>query len=107
MNLRRILLLFALALALPGALSAVQITGKVTATEGDIATIAMDGDVLPSVGSKIEIYFKLGNAEVAVGSGHITEATAASVRAKIDNSTGTVAKGHFARISERAARRAP
>ena len=98
MNMRSISILFVLALALPGSLGAIQITGKVAAVSGDTATIAMDGDVLPSVGDKADVFFKLGNAEVSVGSGKVTEATAGSIKAKIDNKTGTVAKDQLVRI---------
>lgn len=85
-------------LALPGLLYAVQITGKVTATDGDIATIALDGDVLPSVGDKVDVFFKIGHAEVSVGSGKVTEAAAGTIKAKIDNATGTLAKDQRVRI---------
>jgi hypothetical protein len=98
MNARRLWILFVVAVALPGSLSAIQITGKIAAVSGDTATIAMDGDVLPSVGNKVEIYFKMGHAEISVGSGQVTEATTGSVKARIDNATGTVAKDQLARI---------
>src|ERR1700730_7173948 len=99
MNLRNIsILIIVLALALPGSLSAIQITGKVAALSGNTVTITMDGDVLPSVGDKVDVFFKIGNAEVSVGSGKVTEATAGTIKAKIDKSTGTVAKDQFVRI---------
>ncbi len=99
MNLRKIIPLLALAIAFPVSLGAIQITGKVTEIAGDVATIAMDGDVLPSVGDKVEIYFKLGKAEVSVGNAHITEATTRSVKAKIDNATGSPAANQLVRIT--------
>jgi membrane-associated protease RseP (regulator of RpoE activity) len=107
MSFRNKSILIVLALFLPGSLIAIQITGKVGAVSGDTATIAMDGDVLPSVGDKVDVFFKVGKAEVSVGSGKVTEATAGSVKARIDNATGNIAQDQFVRINSLAAKKRP
>jgi hypothetical protein len=80
---------------------AAEITGTVQTASGDTATIAIEGDAVPNVGDKAEIFFKLAGAdeEISVGSGKVTEVSGTSIKVKIDNTTGTVEKGQRARIT--------
>lgn len=94
-------------LLVPCPLGATEITGTVTAVSGDSAIIAIDGDAWPNAGDKVEIFFKLGDAEVSVGSGKVTETSAASVTAKVEKATGTVSKDQFARIDSGNAKKRP
>ena len=98
-RLRALLTVGPLSLLLAGNLFALEITGTVRETKGDTATIVTEGDVVPSVGDKVDIFFKLGRAEVSVASGQVADVSASSVEVKIDNATGTVAKGHLARFT--------
>ena len=100
MSFRNISILIVLALSLPGSLSAIQITGKVAAVNGDTATIAIDGDVLPTPGDKAEIFFKMPgvDVDVSVANGHVQEITGQNIMVEIDNATATVSKGQLVRI---------
>ena len=109
MNFRNISILIVLALSLPGLLSAIQITGKVAAISGDTATIAMDGDVLPSVGDKVDVFFKMpgSSAEISVAQGHVYEITGEDIMVEIENATGTVGKDQLVRIDSPNPRKRP
>lgn len=100
MNLRNYCYLVILALALPGSLNALEITGTVREVTGDTAMVMTDGDVVPSVGNKVDIFFKLPGAdeEISVASGKVTEVNTSLIKIKIENATGTISKGQFARF---------
>lgn len=80
-----------------GALAS-EIEGVVRNASGDKATIAVNGDVLPKVGDKVDIFFKLSGVEVSVGSGKVTGVSAANIQVKMDHATGTVSKDQRARF---------
>ena len=92
--------LIVLALAAASSLSAAEITGKVRDASGDAATIVIDGDALPAVGDSAEIFFKLPGVEeeISVASGKVASVEAKVVKIKIEKTTGTIEKDHFARI---------
>ena len=89
-------LLLALWCAAP--VNAASLTGKVTAVNGDTATIVVDGATQPGIGDPVEVFFKIGDADVSVGTGKITEAAAGSIKAKIDKAGGELAKDQLVRI---------
>ena len=83
------------------ALNAAEIMGTVRETSGDIATIVTDGDAVPAVGDKAEIFFKLAgdDAEISVGSGKVSGVASDSVQVKIDSASGKIEKDHLVRVS--------
>ena len=80
---------------------AVEIKGTVRSATAENASIATEGEFLPSVGDPVEVYFKLPGAdtEISVGSGKVTAVRGDSIEAKIDKATGTVSKNQLARIT--------
>jgi len=69
--------------------------------KGTVREVNGDKDALPSVGDKVEIFFKFAGAEdeISVGSGNVTAVNADSVEAKIGDTTGNVEKDQLARIT--------
>jgi tetratricopeptide (TPR) repeat protein len=90
----------ALALA-SGRIHAAEITATVRATSGTTATVAIEGPMVPSVGDKAEIFFKIPGADepISVATGKVEKVEGDSVQITIENATGEVEKGHLARIS--------
>lgn len=88
-----------LALAFPASLHALEIMGKVQEAAEDSATIITDGDVIPSIGDKVTIFFKLDDNEISVASGQVTQVIETLIKARIENATGQVARDQLARIS--------
>ena len=56
---------------------------------------------MPKADDKAEIFFKLGAAgeEISVATGRVLKVEGDEVQVKIENATGTVAKGQLARIT--------
>ncbi len=98
MNLLHSILVSAIAVTLAGSARAAQLSGKIATVSGANATITMDGDVLPNVGDRINVFFRLGKAEVGVGEGEIVEAKPGTIKARIDHASGTVARDQLVRI---------
>ena len=80
---------------------AADIAGTVREAAGDGAKIAVAADLVPSIGDKVEIYFKIpgGEDEVGVGKGSVTEVRAEIVTVKIESTAGTIARGQLARFA--------
>jgi len=78
-----------------------EIKGTVRDVGGGTVTVLVEGDLVPSVGDKADIYFKLagGDDEIAVATGTVTGEEAGAVKVKIGDASGEVAKDHLARFS--------
>jgi hypothetical protein len=78
-----------------------EVTGKVTAVNGDTVTIiADDAKAQARAGDSVVIYFQIpGLEELAkVGSGQVVSAQGGDIAARIDQRTGTLAVGQIAKI---------
>jgi outer membrane protein len=77
-----------------------QISGTVAEVTGNTITVTPDGEMLPSVGDEVEIFFKLAGAddEISVAIGKVISTEAGTVTVEIRESTGTVEKGQLARV---------
>lgn len=84
-----------------GGLSAAEFSGTVRSVSGDVATVAMVGDVMPPVGAKAEVYFKLAGVdeEISVASGRALEIANGEMRIKIENASGSVERGQLVRFT--------
>jgi hypothetical protein len=96
--LRLVLLIFAASLT--GQLHAATYTGTVVSLNGDIAKVAMDGDIMPTVGARAEIFFRMAgfDDEISVASGSALKIDHGDLLVKIEEGTGTVEKGHLVRF---------
>ncbi len=99
-NLRQICRIALCCLAVTS-VSAGEIRGTVRDTTGGVANIITGSELLPNVGDKVEIFFKIPGSddEVSVGFGRVREITADSIAVNIETTTGTVAKSQLARIT--------
>ena len=98
-----------LILTLPVPLHAIELNGTVREASGDTAAIVTQSDLLPRVGDKVDIFFTIPGAddEISVGTARVTEIGAESIKVKVENATGTVAKEQLVRIhSENPTKRA-
>jgi hypothetical protein len=73
-------------------LRAAQFNGTVRSVSGDVVTVAIDGDLMPAVGARAEIYFKMAGVdeEVLVATGSALQIEHGELRVKIENATGSV-----------------
>lgn len=97
-----IVLLACAGIALDAAiLAATTWTGTVRSVSGDIATVAMNGDVMPPAGAPAEIFFKMAGLddEVLVATGSVLRIDHGDLLVKIENATGTVECGQLVRFS--------
>jgi Tetratricopeptide repeat len=80
---------------------AVEIRGTVRSATAESATIAIEGQLVPTVGDPVEIFFKMPGVdeEISVGNGKVTAVNADAVEVKIDKATGTVSKDQLAKIT--------
>jgi len=87
--------------ALLSNLSAAEIRGKVSGASGEIATVVVDGDLVPAVGDAARIFFLLPGAdeEISVADGKVAEVNADVVKVKIENATGSVSADQLARFT--------
>jgi hypothetical protein len=83
-----------------GILRGITYTGTVISVTGDVAKVAMNGDVFPPVGAQAEIFFKMagGNDEISVAKGSALKIDHGDLLVKIDEATGTVEKGQLVRF---------
>lgn len=81
-------------------LDAATYTGTVVSVQGDVAKVAMNGDVMPRIGAKAEIFFKMagGDDEILVATGSALKIDFGDMLVKIDEATGTVGKGQLVRF---------
>lgn len=98
MNLARLVLL---ALVAATTVRAAEITGTVRSVTGDVATVAMNGDVMPPNGARAEFFFKIpgSDEEISVASGSVLRIDRGDLLVKIENATGSVESGHLARFA--------
>lgn len=84
-----------------GGLRAATYTGTVRSVSGDVATVAMNGDVMPPNGARAEIFFKIagGDDEISVATGSALKIDQGDMLVKIEEATGTVEKGQLVRFS--------
>ena len=106
MNLQKLhhSLLAALGCLAAAAANGAEINGTVRQAGGDAAKIVVATDLVPNVGDKVDIYFKIpgGEDEVGVGKGSVTDVSGEIVSVKITSSTGRIATGQLARfVSEK------
>jgi hypothetical protein len=82
-------------------LSAATFTGTVLSVSGDVAKVAIDGDVMPPNGARAEIFFKIagGDDEISVATGSALKIDLGDMLVKIEDATGTVEKGQLVRFS--------
>ena len=83
-----------------GSANAAELAGKILRSTGETADVSLISDLVPSVGDKVEIFFKIpgGDDEVAVGTGVVTAVGSDAVKVKIAQVTGTVAKDQLVKI---------
>lgn len=97
----RLCLFFGLALWLAAtAALAVDIEGTVRDASGGIATIVTQSELLPNVGDKVDIFFKIPgtNDEVSVGTGSVSAIGQDAIQVKIEQATGEVSRDHLVRM---------
>lgn len=95
-------LLICAALALTVARThAAEIRGTVRVFTGDTATATIEGELVPNVGDKAEIFFKLAGVEgeIFVATGSVVKVEGDSIQVKIEKATGEVAKDQIVRIT--------
>ncbi len=75
-------------------------TGTVLSIEGNVAKVAMNGDVFPPAGARAEIFFKMPgiDEEILVATGSALKIDHGDLLVKIEEATGTVEKGHLVRF---------
>jgi len=96
----RLARVLALVVAVSAALvQAAEIRGTIDRIDGDVATIVVEGDLLPRAGDKVQVLGRISglDAEVLLGRGKVTEVQGRNALAKID-ARGKLAKGNTARI---------
>jgi Tfp pilus assembly protein PilF len=98
MNLPRLILLALVAATTAGA---AEITGTVRSVSGDVATVAMNGDVMPPNGARAEFFFTIPGSDeaISVASGSVLRIDRGDLLVKIENATGTLESGHLVRFS--------
>src|ERR1700686_4118100 len=80
---------------------AAEIKGTIRSVNGGTVTVALQGDSIPGVGDKAEIFFKLAGTDddVSVATGSVLKVDPDSVELKIENATGDLAKDQLVRIT--------
>jgi hypothetical protein len=81
------------------ALSA-EINGTVREASGNTATIITESDLVPNVGDKVEIFFKMSGTDIdiSVATGRVTKIGVDSIEAEVEQATGEVARDQLVRI---------
>jgi Flp pilus assembly protein TadD len=84
-----------------GSLKAAEIMGRVREVSDKTVTVAVEGDLLPNVGDKVQIFFKLAGAdeEISVGSGTVLSTEGRDVKVTIDSASGEVAPEQLVRFT--------
>jgi hypothetical protein len=79
---------------------AVEINGTVREASGNTATIVTESNLVPAVGDKVEVFFKMAGADIdiSVGTGRVTEVSADSIKVSIEQTTGEVTRDQLVRI---------
>src|SRR3712207_6665729 len=88
---------FALAPAHSGA---VELTGKVRSVSGETVVVAIDGESLPNLGDKAEVYYKLPGVEeeISVATGKVEKVEGESIQLKVESAIGQLAKDQLVRV---------
>lgn len=94
---RRAVVLFCLS----GMLASEEIHGKVTQVDGDSAVVRLDGDLLPIVGDKVEVYYKLPGADDTchVAGGIVAVVRDDRIAVKLDGDAAQAKAGFLVRIT--------
>jgi uncharacterized protein (TIGR03067 family) len=94
------LTLLASAYLLAAGVHGAEIKGTVKSVSGDTVSVAIEGDVMPPVGAKAEIFFKLpgDEEEISVATGSALAIDHGDLKVKIEKTTGTVEKGQLVRF---------
>ena len=76
-------------------------TGTVVSVSGDVAKVAMNGDLMPPAGTRAEFFFKMAgfDDEISVGTGSVLRSDPGDILVKIENATGNIASGQLVRFS--------
>ena len=84
-------------------LGAATYKGTVISVSGDVAKVAMEGDVMPPNGARAEIFFKIAGSdeEISVATGSALKIDMRDMLVKIEEATGTVEKGHLVRFTSK------
>lgn len=84
-----------------GGLRAATYTGTVRSVSGDVATVAMNGDVVPPNGARAEIFFKIagGDDEILVATGSALKIDHGDMLVKIEDAPGNIESGQLVRFS--------
>lgn len=79
---------------------AVDIDGSVRNASGGTATVVSPSELVPRVGDKVEIFFKIPGTsdEISIATGRVTAVGADSIEVAIDKATGRIVGGQLARI---------
>lgn len=95
------LMMVMLALAAVKLSGAATFTGTVLSVSGDVAKVAMKGDVMPPNGARAEFFFKIagGDDEISVATGSALKIDQGDMLVKIEEASGTVEKGQLVRFS--------
>lgn len=82
-------------------LNGARYSGTVISVDGDVAKVAMSGDVFPPVGAHAEIFFKIAGSddEISVATGSALKIDHGDLLVKIESATGTVEKNHLVRFA--------
>lgn len=93
-------LVLAIAAILLARAEAVEIKGTVRSVSGSTATVAIEGESMPSVGDKADIFFKLAGAEdeISVASASVVKVDGDAVQLN-EKASGDVAKDQLVRIT--------
>jgi hypothetical protein len=84
----------------PYVLAAADLNGKVVEVSSNVASVQIEGTLMPKAGDPAKIFFTLGGTEeVSVASGRVQSVSDSSVELKIGNATGEVVKGQLVRIN--------
>ncbi|MEY2520933.1 MAG: hypothetical protein QOF24_2692 [Verrucomicrobiota bacterium] len=92
----------------PYVLAAADLNGKVVEVSSNVASVQIEGALMPKAGDPAKIFFALGGTEeVSVASGRVQSVSDSSVELKIENATGEVVKGQLVHINSPNPQRGP
>ncbi len=79
-----------------------EIKGTIKLVSGDLVSVAIEGDVMPPVDARAEIFFKLpgDEEEISVATGSALVIDHGDLKVKIEKTTGTVEKGQLVRFPD-------
>jgi len=98
-----------IALLMANSSLAAEIRGVVVSVAEKHATVTPDSGLVPALGDKVEIFFKMPgvDVDVSVANGHVQEIIGQNIVVEIDKASATVSKGQLARIKSTSPNRGP